>query len=228
VNHELRTPFSLVQGYTELLLDEDLGPLLPEQREALRIVRNRVDTLRHLIRNLTTLDRLSRTRPEFVPTSIVEVTRCAIDRLKTRAEKAGILLRPDLADSVPPILGNRDLLVLAFTHLIDNAIKFSPHGTTVTVRAWCDGTHSCVSFSDMGIGIAPEHLDHIFERFYQVDGGINRRFGGMGIGLALVWEIIEAHGGSVEVESAPSEGSTFVIALPQADQRGRLPGLQGA
>jgi GAF domain-containing protein/FixJ family two-component response regulator len=216
VGHELRTPFSLVQGYTELLLTGDLGPLLQEQREALRIVRDRLGTLRHLIRNLTTLDRVSRSRPEFQTTSVVDVTECALEQLLPSAEKAGIRLQAELSDSVPPVLGNRDLLVLAFTHLLDNAIKFSPRGSTVTVRAWCNGTQTYVSFNDEGIGIAPQHLDRIFERFYQADGGLNRRFGGMGIGLALVWEIIEAHGGCVEVESAPSEGSTFTITLPRA------------
>jgi GAF domain-containing protein len=216
VSHELRTPLSLVQGYTELLLTEDLGPLLEEQREALRIVRDRLSTFRNLIHNLTTLDRVSRSQPEFRATSIVDVTECALQQVTATAEQAGIRLRREIPDSMPPVLGNRDLLLLAFAHLAENAIKFSPRGSTVTIRAWCDGTQSCVSFKDEGIGIAPQHLNHIFERFYQVDGGLNRRFGGMGIGLALVWEIIEAHGGRVEVESAPSQGSTFTIALPQA------------
>jgi GAF domain-containing protein/CheY-like chemotaxis protein len=221
VSHELRTPFSLVQGYTELLLAGDLGPLLKEQREALRVVRDRAGTLRHLILNLTTLDKLSRGQPQFRAISVVDVTECALEQLVPRAEKAGIRLHKELADQLPQVLGNRDLLVLAFAHLIDNAIKFSPRGSTVTVRAWCDGTHSCVSFTDEGIGIASQHLEHIFKRFYQVDGGMNRRFGGMGIGLALVLEIIEAHRGSVEVESEPSEGSTFTVLLPQAQTEGK-------
>jgi len=109
-------------------------------------------------------------------------------------------------------------LELVFGHLVDNAIKFSPDGGTVTVRAWADENQIYVSVADEGIGIAPDHLNRVFERFYQVDGTTKRRFGGMGVGLAPVWEIVEAHGGTVTVGSEPGEGSTFTVALPQAEE----------
>ncbi|MEE8389626.1 MAG: ATP-binding protein, partial [Anaerolineae bacterium] len=102
-----------------------------------------------------------------------------------------------------------------------NAIKFSPGGGTVTICARAVQEMVYVSIADEGIGIPFERQDRIFERFYQVDGSTSRRFGGMGVGLALVWEIIEAHYGTVMVESEPGEGSTFTVALPRADRAGQ-------
>lgn len=117
---------------------------------------------------------------------------------------------------MPAILADREHLLLALSQLLDNAIKFSPQGGTVRIRAWSEGKWVNVAFQDEGIGIPPKHLSHIFERFYQVDGSTTRRFGGMGIGLALVWEIMEAHRGSVRVESEVGKGSTFILSFPRA------------
>jgi two-component system sensor histidine kinase VicK len=105
---------------------------------------------------------------------------------------------------------------LAFAHLIENAIKFSPDGGNVLVRIWHEEQLVLVSIVDRGIGIPKEHLPHIFDRFYQVDGSTTRHFGGMGIGLALVWDILEAHHGYVQVQSTVGQGSTFLVALPYA------------
>jgi len=122
------------------------------------------------------------------------------------------------------VLGDGEYLKLAFSHLIDNAIKFSPDGGLICVRAWASEQWVHVAIQDQGIGIAPEHLEHIFERFYQVDGSSTRRFGGMGIGLALVWEIVEAHQGTVNVESQVGQGSTFTVTLPGIGRVEPLPG----
>ncbi len=216
VSHELRTPFTLVQGYIELLMAGDLGPLSEKQREALMIIRKRVRGLERRTRDLTTLDKLSRGETKAKPTCVLEATRCAAANLRTQAHRAGVRLTSRLPDALPPVMADREHLVQAFTHLVDNAIKFSPDGGTVILRAWEDNDHSCVAVEDEGIGIRQEHLDQVFERFYQVDGSINRRFGGMGIGLALVWEIVEVYGGYVDVRSSPQTGSTFIVSLPQA------------
>jgi signal transduction histidine kinase len=216
VSHELRTPFTLIQGYLELLMAGDLGPLSEEQREALLIVRSRVGALQRRTRDLTTLSSLSRQEAQSKPTCILEALRKAVADLTARAEKAGVRLAKELPETLSPVMANEDHLVQAFAHLIENAIKFSPDGGTVTIRAWSEGDQSFVAVDDEGIGIGPKHLNHVFKRFYQVDGSINRRFGGMGVGLAVVWEIVEMYGGSVDVRSSPEEGSTFTVALPQA------------
>jgi GAF domain-containing protein/DNA-binding NarL/FixJ family response regulator len=215
VSHELRTPFTLVQGYIELLMAGDLGPLSAKQREALMIIRKRIDALQRRTRDLTTLDSLSREKPMSRPVCVVEAVRCAALALKARAHSAGVRLYKELPDALPPVMANSEHLTQAFTHLIENAIKFSPDGGTITLRAWEDDSCTCVAVKDEGIGIKQEHLDRIFERFYQVDGSINRRFEGMGIGLALVWEIVEVYEGHVTVRSSPQAGSTFIVSLPQ-------------
>lgn len=123
----------------------------------------------------------------------------------------------ELLAELVPVLGDQARLELVSGHLVDNAVKFSPDGGTAVIRAWIDQNMVHVSVADEGIGIAPEHLDRIFERSYQVDGSAKRRFGGMGVGLALVWEIVEAHGGTVAVESAPGKGGVFTVTQPQAE-----------
>jgi signal transduction histidine kinase len=215
VSHELRTPLSLIQGYMELLVAGDLGPVHDNQRKALRTIQERVATLVRLVHNLTVLQTVPAEALALAPVSVVELVQHALAGFRRSAERAGILFQEELLAGLPLVLGDRERLESVFGHLIDNAIKFSPDGGTVTIRAWTDQEQVYVSVADEGIGIAPERLGRIFERFYQVDGTTTRRFGGMGVGLALVWEVVEAHGGTVAVESEPGEGSTFTVALPQ-------------
>jgi signal transduction histidine kinase len=224
VSHELRTPLGLIHGYVHLLLEGELGPLHDSQQTALRVIRDRTATLGRLIHNLTVL----RSAPLDVlapaPVSTVKAARQALAGFSHSAEQAGISFQEELPEGLIPVLGDHERLELAFGHLIDNAIKFSPDGGTVTLRAWSDQNWVYLSVTDQGIGMAPEHLNHIFERFYQIDGTTTRRYSGMGVGLALVWEIIEAHGGTVQVESEPGKGSTFTISLPAAHDRARTIG----
>jgi signal transduction histidine kinase len=148
------------------------------------------------------------------PVSLVDVVRRVLAEFQKIAQESGVVFNAELPEDLPLVLGDHERLQLVFGHLVDNAIKFSPDGGVVTLRAWADEEMICVSVADEGIGISPDSLGRIFERFYQVDGSTRRRFGGMGIGLALVWEIVEVHGGSVRVESEPGEGSVFTVVLP--------------
>jgi GAF domain-containing protein len=217
VNHEIRTPFSLIQGYLELLLDEDLGPLQREQQDALITIRERTAKLASIIQNLAMLEEAPREQPQLSPIPLIDVLQHTLVKFRHLARQTGLQMKEDLPSGLPLIQGDREQLHMVFGHLLENAIKFSPEGGTITVHAWAEKDWNYVSVSDEGIGIAPEHLDRIFERFYQVDGSTTRRFGGMGLGLALVWEIIEAHNGIIEVDSEPNEGSTFTVKLPQAN-----------
>jgi len=216
VGHELRTPLGLIKGYVELLLSGDLDDISENQRKALQVVRAHTATLERLVYNLTMLQTVPREALALSAVSVVEVVRHRLAELHRSAKRANIIFQTELPANLPPVLGDREWLELAFSHLVDNAVKFSPDGGVVTIRAWADRTMVYVSIADEGIGIPSEHLSRIFERFYQVDGSARRRFGGMGVGLALVWEIVTAHGGAVSVESEPGKGSTFTVALPQA------------
>ncbi|MEA3339059.1 MAG: GAF domain-containing protein, partial [Chloroflexota bacterium] len=216
VGHELRTPLGLIKGYVELLRNGDLGPILDDQQSALQIVHERTIALTRLIRNLTVLQALPKEALTLAPLSLVALARRVLEEFRGSAARASVTFLEELPAELPDVMGDREQLKLAFGHLLDNAIKFSPDGGVVAIRAWAKRGMVCVSIADEGIGISSEHLEHIFERFYQVDGSASRRFGGMGVGLALVWEVIEAHGGTVDVDSEAGGGSTFTVALPQA------------
>ncbi|MFN2272238.1 MAG: GAF domain-containing protein [Anaerolineae bacterium] len=218
VSHELRTPLSLIKGYVELLIDGDLGQIIESQRAALQVIRERTASLSRLIHNLMMLQAIPSEMLTLAPISLVELVQRVLTEFHNSAEKAGLTFQEELPEGLPLVMGDQERLELVFGHLMENAIKFSPNGGTVTLRAWADEKMVRVSIVDEGIGISPSLLSRIFERFYQVDGSTKRRFGGMGIGLALVWEIIEVHGGSVQVESEPGKGSTFTVSLPVLDE----------
>jgi len=217
VSHELRTPLSLIQGYTELLLEGDLGPLPQKQQKVLQTIRERAAGLARSIHNLTMLQNMPRLILERTQVSLVDLLHSAVSGFQVLAERSGIVFQEHLADDLPVIWADRERMELVFSHLIENAIKFSPHGGTVSIHAWADEHWVYVSVRDEGIGIPQDRLHLIFERFYQVDGSASRRFGGMGVGLALVWEIVEAHGGTVTVESEVGKGSNFTVALPRTN-----------
>ena len=214
--HELRTPLNLVHGYAELLLSSILGPIHPEQRDALQVIYDGAETLSHLIRDLTLLRNIPRESLTLAPLSIPGWVESVLDRSRSLAGQVGIQLETHLPDDLPTILGDQEHLKVALAQVVDNAIKFSPDGGQVSVRAWVDNEEWLhVAVQDHGIGIAHEHLDQIFDRFYQVDGSPTRRFGGAGIGLNVVRAVAEAHGGQVRVVSeGVGKGSTFTLVLP--------------
>ena len=215
VGHELRTPLGLIKGYVELLLMGDLGDMLESQQNALHVVYSHVATLERLIHNLTMLQMVPRGALALVPMALDDIVRQAVIEFEGMGAKIGVRFRDELPPRLPLVCGDQERLKVVFSHLLDNAVKFSPDGGLVTIMAWSEGGMVYVSVSDEGVGIPSEHIGRLFERFYQVDGSTTRRFGGMGVGLALVWEIVEAHGGTVTVESQVGEGSTFTVALPQ-------------
>jgi two-component system phosphate regulon sensor histidine kinase PhoR len=132
------------------------------------------------------------------------------------ARKKSITLTLNIPEDIPKILADELLLEQAMLNLIDNAVKYTREGGTVTLSAQSKGNEVEVSVSDTGIGIASEHLPRIFERFYRVDKGRSREMGGTGLGLSIVKNIIEKHGGKVWAESELNEGSTFFFTLHKA------------
>jgi signal transduction histidine kinase len=138
------------------------------------------------------------------------------------ADQSNLRLEVECVENLPPVLCSRKHQRRVLDNLIGNAIKFTPSGGQITLRVYPSGGGAVLEVSDTGIGIPPQEQARIFERFYQVDGSAKRRYGGVGLGLALVKEIIEACGGRVWVESTPGEGTTFGIWLPVEDPA-RLP-----
>jgi GAF domain-containing protein len=215
VSHELRTPLTFIKGYVDLLIDGSMGPLTEAQREALRIIAEKTNLLSRLVGDIVTLQRIDRGTLAFEAVDIVGLARISVQGFQLTATRSGLEIT--LEDPGGPLLvwGDRERLSQVLDNLLHNAVKFSPNGGRITVRVVDRGDHAEVSVQDTGIGIPPDKLDRIFERFYQVDGSTRRRFGGMGLGLAIVKRIVEAHGGRVWAESELGKGSTFYFTIPK-------------
>lgn len=218
VSHELRTPLTFVRGYLELLLSGELGALPDEQRGILEIIDVKSQHLVALVNDITGLLDVELRPADVEPVDLVEVVGGSITARRERARAAGVVLEAEWS-AVPAVVnGSYYRLTQVFNHLLDNAIKFSPHGGHVGVRIWRENGNVLVQVTDQGIGVSPDEQERIFDLFYQVDGSTARRFGGTGLGLAIVKETIEAHGGTVRVESsgAEGEGTVFTVILPVA------------
>jgi signal transduction histidine kinase len=213
-SHELRTPLALIRGYMELMRDGEFGELPSNQQEALEVIMRQTEMLGALVEDIT-LSLSARAR-SFAkePVSLDDLVLAGADDFRLAIERAGLRLVTEVQPELPMILGEPFYLRRVLDNLVSNAIKFTPEGGTITVRLNQDDGWIRLQVCDTGIGIPVEEQPQIFDRFYQVDGSARRKYGGMGLGLALVREIVEAHGGKASVESQISEGSTFTVLLP--------------
>jgi len=216
VSHELRTPLTFIKGYVQLLLNGELGPLTDAQDKSLQLVSRKTEQLARLVEDMITLEMVSPETLDIEPVNLGYLARAALDGCRIEATRAGIELREEIPEGLPPAAADWARISQVFDNLLTNAIKFSPDGGTITVRVMDAGDCLRAEVSDTGIGIPEEKLPRIFERFYQVDGSSRRRFRGAGLGLAIVKKIVEAHGGRVGVQSKLGEGSTFYFTLPKS------------
>ena len=216
VSHELRSPLTFIKGYVELMREKSMGPLTPEQEEALAVVSEKTDVMTRLVEDMITLQKLEREKLKLEPVSLEEIARISVRSAELMARNAGIEFRMEIPPNLPPVMGDKNRLIQVFDNLINNAIKFSPNGGTVTIRLRDVGEYIQAEVEDTGIGIPEDKLDKIFERFYQVDSSSRRQFGGMGLGLAIVKNIVEAHGGKIWARSQLGRGSTFYFVIPKA------------
>lgn len=238
ISHELRTPLTAVSGYTDLLLAGDVGALTPEQSELLQIVADRSDDLIKMINDMITLQQTKLQQVSGQSVSLVEVAKASVQTTQLMVQKQGlrqehlhqIVLKSD--ENIPPVWGDRNQLGQVFDNLLSNGVKFSPNGGVIEVQIRSklhplkpDGDDGAtqpeetqpvveVRIRDEGIGIPESELENIWEHFYQVDGSATRRFGGTGLGLALVRDIVESHQGEIWVQSEEGHGSTFTFVLP--------------
>lgn len=224
VSHELRTPLTSIKGYVEALLD---GAKDDPKMAAnfLDIILKQSDRLNLIIGDLLELSHIESGRVSFRqdPIDLRAVIDRAISTIKPLAEKKGHRLATFFEDAVPSIAGDEDRLVQVMTNLLDNAVKYTPSGGTITVavkrasrpRAGDHPTGAIeLSVADTGIGIPESDRPRVFERFYRVDKARSRELGGTGLGLAIVKHIVEGHGGDVWVEANEPKGSRFMVRLP--------------
>jgi len=216
-SHELRNPLMVVRGNLELLA-AGLPP--EEQRDAARDAIEEVDRMTRLVQDLLFLadaDADLAIEHDDVPLEalVANVVEDA-QRITTRADGVRTL---ELTANDPLIIrGDAERLRQLVWNLVENALRYTPAGGTVSVSLRRHGQVAELTVADTGIGIAAEHLPHIFERFYRADTGRSRAVGGTGLGLSIVRQITEAHGGQVRVRSTPGEGSTFTVALPISEE----------
>jgi len=215
VSHELKTPITSIKGFIETLIDGAKDDPVEADR-FLKIVAKHADRLNAIIDDLLTLSRLeqgNQEEMEMQPSGLAGLMSSAIEVCSHRAAKKEITIQIECPDPLSASV-NPPLIEQALINLISNAVKYSAQGKTVTVRADREPDGIRLSVSDQGYGIAPEHLERLFERFYRVDKGRSRQEGGTGLGLAIVKHIAQAHGGTVSVQSAFGKGSTFSIFIP--------------
>lgn len=214
-SHELRTPLTILRGEIEVALRK---PRVAEEYcEILQSNREEIERLSRLVENLLTLASADAgeaiSQNEIVDLSVV--SRSVVDRLSETARQNQIAVSI-MADAPAEVKGDSVALDRVVFNLIENAIRYSPAGETVTVRVSVQNAEALLEVADTGTGIAPEHLPHLFERFYRVDKARSRKLGGAGLGLSIVKALVEAHGGHVEVRSEIGKGSRFIVRLPQA------------
>jgi two-component system phosphate regulon sensor histidine kinase PhoR len=219
LSHELRTPLASIRLLTELLIGE-LGELDVPPRVRERVAKIDVETghLAQMVSELLDLSRMEQavTQLDIAAVTLPALVRSVLDRVRTFAEGQGVVLLSELADdgSLPAVQGDEERLGQLLVNLLHNAVKFSPRGSEVTVRATLTGADVVISVQDHGPGIPRADLDRIFERFYKVDKARVRGMGGTGLGLSIARHIAEAHGGRIWVESQEGRGSTFHLSIP--------------
>jgi signal transduction histidine kinase len=214
VSHELRTPLAIVRGYAELLASGDLGQLQPEQQPPADIIARRARMLSNLMDDLTAILEVETQGAKQEPVDLAELVHALLADFQVAAKNAGLTLAAEVAPDLPLVSGDPNHLRRVLDNLFGNAFKFTPAGGSVTLCARREGPNVVLKVTDTGVGIPSDKLDRIFERFYQVDGSTTRRYGGVGLGLALVKEIVEAHGGHIVVESEAGRGSVFTVTWP--------------
>ncbi|MBN1890670.1 MAG: PAS domain S-box protein [Thermoflexales bacterium] len=214
VSHELRTPMGIIMGYAELLDNCDLGELQPDQRGPVAVIARRARMLKKLVDDLMAIMEAESGRLERKPIDLEDLARAQLADFEAAAAKAQLSLAANLAPGLPQVLGDEAHLRRVLDNLVGNALKFTPAGGSISVSLQSEGTNVVLEVTDTGAGIPHDQLERIFERFYQVDGSMSRRHGGVGLGLSLVKEIVEAHNGQVSVQSALGRGASFRVALP--------------
>jgi signal transduction histidine kinase len=215
--HEMKTPLTILQGNLEVALMKARS--VEEYHEVLLNNLQQVERLIALTRPLLTLAKFTSSKPpvNLVPLALEPLIQEIVEELTLLADDHQITLRFE-SQPVPPILGDAQWLKQALINLLDNALQYTPAGGFVTVRLQTVGHEVAVAVEDTGHGIEPEHIPHLFERFYRTDWARAKDTAGTGLGLPIVKEIMEAHGGSISVISEVNKGAVFTLRLPALSQ----------
>jgi len=214
VSHELRTPLTSIKGYIDLILDGDTGEINELQRDFLGIVIQNSDRLNSLINDLLDIEKIETGKivMKFVKISLSDLINTAVKTMKSTAENKGLKLISQIEEGIE-IYSDSDRIIQVLTNLISNAIKFTKKGK-VTVKAKLINGKSEIIVQDTGVGISKSDKKKLFTKFFRSDDEYTKEVGGTGLGLSIVKEIVEKHGGEIEVESELNKGSEFRVIIP--------------
>ncbi len=215
VAHELRTPLTAIKGSMEGLIDG----VLPANEETFSGIYREADRLQRLVNDLQELSRVEAgayvLNPQ--PVTISSLIETTVSRLRRQFADKGVALKTDISPELPMVMADVDRIDQVLLNLIGNALQYTPSGGKVAISALRQKNEIHISVSDTGIGIPPDHLPHLFTRFYRVDKSRSRAVGGSGIGLTIAKHLVEAHGGRIWAHSqGAGKGSTFTFTLPIA------------
>ena len=231
LSHELRNPLNVILGYSELLLrmpEIEQSPRLAKMGEALR--RN-AQSQSQLINDLLDLSRLQRGKISLnqEPVSLPAIIDNAVETVRADATAKGVNIRLNVTDQLLLVDGDRLRLQQIAWNILNNAVKFTPAGGSIDIALGNENGNAVLAVKDTGQGIDPSFLPHVFEMFRQADGSNRRRHGGLGIGLALVQQLVHLHGGTISAESdGPNKGSRFTVRLPLIGERASMASSVGA
>ena len=219
ISHELRTPLTHLKGYIELLDENALGELNKQQADAVRVMKKAEGRLGGLIENLIQFSAYSQGTidVDIRSANLMDILNDILENAQRHCDEKGLYLQTKIPANIPAVMIDAQKLPWALSHLIDNAVKFTPKGGSVQIGVNVDDVYVQMYVFDSGIGIAQEKIDEIFEPFHQIDGSSTRRYGGTGLGLAMARQIVDAHGSEIIVRSQEGQGSYFEFALNVAD-----------
>ncbi len=220
VSHELRTPLTAIKGYIEGLLDG----VVAKDEKTFKQIYNEADRLQRLVDDLQELSRVEAGvyTLSIKPVALDHLAENVVHRLRRQFEEKGIQLQVNIPPGLPNVLADEDRIIQVLTNILANALQYTPSAGKVDLSAKRDNDEVIVAVSDTGIGIAPQHLENVFKRFYRVDKSRSRSSGGSGIGLSIAFSIIKSHAGRMWAESeGPGKGSTFFFSLPIEIQKHR-------
>ena len=212
VSHELRTPLTSIRGYAQLMRSGVIKE--PNWPGALDVIVNNTDALVRLINNILFLQELELIPPVLLPLDVREIITGLVTAVQPRAAQLGLQFDVHLPPDLPSVAADRDGLTQAIGALIDNAVKFSPEGGSIVIRAERRDHTLTLAIADPGVGIPPDEVYHIFDRFHHLETTGTHLFGGVGLGLPIARQVVEQHGGHISVVSRVGQGSTFTITLP--------------
>jgi signal transduction histidine kinase/tetratricopeptide (TPR) repeat protein len=220
VSHELKTPLASMRVLVDTLLE---GNIKDENQteEYLRMTSKENQRLSRMIDNFLTFSRMERNKKAFTITdcSPVAIAKDAIEAVKTKYATNNCQFTADIPETIPDIQADHDAIVTVLVNLLDNACKYTSDDKQIAMKVFADSDSVCFAVSDNGIGLARRHIRKIFDSFYQVDNSLARKAEGCGLGLSIVKFILDAHKGTIAVESKLGKGSTFTVRIPLAERK---------